>query len=135
MPPIINNVSLVTVYVTDRTAAKNWYIDILGFVETADIQMGDNGFRWVTVAHPDHRERYRTGTCRSGAAHCRAAPEGHQTSARSSNHLTMNLRSLSATRRCNCSASGSMAPPTSGTFTFTEPEITISEPSAVGRSS
>jgi catechol 2,3-dioxygenase-like lactoylglutathione lyase family enzyme len=56
MPPIISNISLVTVYVTDQTAAKNWYIETLGFVETADIQMGDNGFRWVTIAHPDHRE-------------------------------------------------------------------------------
>ncbi|MEU4316692.1 VOC family protein [Nocardia sp. NPDC024068] len=53
---MITNISLVTVYVTDQTAAKNWYVDVLGFVETADITMGDNGFRWVTVAHPDHRE-------------------------------------------------------------------------------
>ncbi|MEV0076476.1 VOC family protein [Nocardia neocaledoniensis] len=52
----ITNVSLVTVYVTDQDAAKRWYIDKLGFVETADVSMGDNGFRWVTVAHPDHRE-------------------------------------------------------------------------------
>ncbi|MEV0331480.1 VOC family protein [Nocardia sp. NPDC050717] len=52
----ITNVSLVTVYVTDQDAAKQWYIDKLGFVETADVSMGDNGFRWVTVAHPDHRE-------------------------------------------------------------------------------
>jgi len=52
----ITNVSLVTVYVTDQTAAKNWYIDKLGFVEAADITMGDNGFRWVAVAHPDHPE-------------------------------------------------------------------------------
>ncbi|MGW5388136.1 VOC family protein [Nocardia sp. NPDC003963] len=53
---MITNISLVTVYVTDQTAAKNWYVDILGFVETADIRMGDNGFRWVTVAHPEHPE-------------------------------------------------------------------------------
>ncbi|MEU2036041.1 VOC family protein [Nocardia amamiensis] len=52
----ITNVSLVTVYVTDQDAAKQWYIDKLGFVETADVTMGDNGFRWVTVAHPAHRE-------------------------------------------------------------------------------
>ena len=52
----ITNVSLVTVYVTDQTEAKNWYIEKLGFVETGDITMGDNGFRWVTVAHPDHPE-------------------------------------------------------------------------------
>ncbi|MEV0059006.1 VOC family protein [Nocardia sp. NPDC050718] len=52
----ITNVSLVTVYVTDQDAAKQWYIDKLGFVETADVSMGDNGFRWVTVAHPEHTE-------------------------------------------------------------------------------
>ncbi|MEU2041643.1 VOC family protein [Nocardia niwae] len=52
----ITNVSLVTVYVTDQTAAKEWYVDKLGFVETGDVTMGDNGFRWVTVAHPAHPE-------------------------------------------------------------------------------
>lgn len=52
----ITNVSLATVYVQDQTAAKQWYIDKLGFVETGDVTMGDNGFRWVTVAHPDHLE-------------------------------------------------------------------------------
>ncbi|MET7773867.1 VOC family protein [Nocardia sp. NPDC005366] len=52
----ISNISLVTVYVTDQDAAKRWYIDNLGFVESADIAMGDNGFRWVTIAHPDHPE-------------------------------------------------------------------------------
>ncbi|MGW4740236.1 VOC family protein [Nocardia xishanensis] len=52
----ITNISLVTVYVTDQDDAKRWYIDKLGFVETADVTMGENGFRWVTVAHPDHRE-------------------------------------------------------------------------------
>ncbi|MBF6183053.1 VOC family protein [Nocardia otitidiscaviarum] len=52
----ITHVSLATVYVLDQTAAKQWYIDKLGFVETADVTMGDNGFRWVTVAHPDHPE-------------------------------------------------------------------------------
>ncbi|WP_280264829.1 VOC family protein [Nocardia wallacei] len=52
----ITNISLVTVYVTDQTAAKQWYIDKLGFVEVNDVSMGDNGFRWVTVAQPDHPE-------------------------------------------------------------------------------
>ncbi|SUA73612.1 Glyoxalase-like domain [Nocardia otitidiscaviarum] len=52
----ITHVSLATVYVLDQTAAKRWYTDKLGFVETADVTMGDNGFRWVTVAHPDHPE-------------------------------------------------------------------------------
>ncbi|TQM30301.1 VOC family protein [Nocardia bhagyanarayanae] len=52
----ISNISLVTVYVTDQDEAKRWYIDKLGFVETGDVTMGENGFRWVTVAHPDHLE-------------------------------------------------------------------------------
>ncbi|GAA5100982.1 VOC family protein [Nocardia iowensis] len=52
----ITNVSLVTLYVTDQTESKQWYIDKLGFVEVADITMGDNGFRWVTIAHPEHPE-------------------------------------------------------------------------------
>ncbi|WP_280448551.1 VOC family protein [Nocardia brasiliensis] len=52
----ITNVSLVTVYVTDQTESKQWYIDKLGFVEVADITMGNNGFRWVTIAHPAHPE-------------------------------------------------------------------------------
>lgn len=52
----ITNVSLVTVYVADQDESKKWYIEKLGFVEMADITLGDSGFRWVTVAHPDHRE-------------------------------------------------------------------------------
>ncbi|MFB8278267.1 VOC family protein [Nocardia colli] len=52
----ITNVSLVTVYVTDQDESKQWYLDKLGFVEVSDITMGDNGFRWLTVAHPDHPE-------------------------------------------------------------------------------
>lgn len=52
----ITNVSLVTVYVTDQDAAKQWYTEKLGFIETSDLTMGDNGFRWVSVAHPDHPE-------------------------------------------------------------------------------
>lgn len=52
----ISNISLVTVYVTDQDEAKRWYIDKLGFVEASDVTLGGNGFRWVTVAHPDHPE-------------------------------------------------------------------------------
>ena len=52
---MITNVSLVTLYVTDQDAAKAFYIDHLGFVEGTDVSMGD-GFRWVTIAHPDHPE-------------------------------------------------------------------------------
>jgi len=52
---MITNVSLVTVYVTDQDEAKKFYTEVLGFEEHTDVAMGD-GFRWVTVAHPDHPE-------------------------------------------------------------------------------
>ncbi|HKJ12874.1 MAG TPA: VOC family protein [Ornithinimicrobium sp.] len=52
---MITHVSLSTVWVNDQDAAKAFYIDKLGFVEGTDITMGD-GYRWVTVTHPDHRE-------------------------------------------------------------------------------
>jgi catechol 2,3-dioxygenase-like lactoylglutathione lyase family enzyme len=48
---MITNISLFTVFVTDQDAAKKFYVDMLGFVERADVSMGD-GFRWVTVGHP-----------------------------------------------------------------------------------
>jgi catechol 2,3-dioxygenase-like lactoylglutathione lyase family enzyme len=52
---MITNVSLVTLYCTDQDEAKKFYTDKLGFVEGTDVTMG-NGFRWVTVFHPDHPE-------------------------------------------------------------------------------
>ncbi|MFC0447619.1 VOC family protein [Rhodococcus jostii] len=52
---MITNVSLVTLWVTDQDDAKKFYIDTLGFVEGTDVTMGD-GFRWVTILHPDHPE-------------------------------------------------------------------------------
>jgi catechol 2,3-dioxygenase-like lactoylglutathione lyase family enzyme len=52
---MITNVSLVTVWVTDQDEAKAFYTDKLGFESTADITMGD-GYRWVTVRHPNHPE-------------------------------------------------------------------------------
>jgi catechol 2,3-dioxygenase-like lactoylglutathione lyase family enzyme len=52
---MITNVSLVTVWVHDQDEAKAFYCDKLGFVEATDVSMGD-GYRWLTVAHPDHPE-------------------------------------------------------------------------------
>jgi catechol 2,3-dioxygenase-like lactoylglutathione lyase family enzyme len=52
---MITNVSLVTVYCLDQDATRDFYVDVLGFKVTADFQMGE-GFRWLTVAHPDHPE-------------------------------------------------------------------------------
>jgi catechol 2,3-dioxygenase-like lactoylglutathione lyase family enzyme len=52
---MITNVSLCTLYVTDQDAAKAFYVDKLGFIERADVRMGD-GVRWVTVGHPSQPE-------------------------------------------------------------------------------
>ncbi len=52
---MITNISLVTVYVTDQDEAKKFYTEKLGFVERTDVTMGE-GFRWVSVSHPDHPE-------------------------------------------------------------------------------
>ena len=52
---MITNVSLATVWVNDHDESKAFYIDKLGFAEATDVTMGD-GYRWVTVAHPDHPE-------------------------------------------------------------------------------
>lgn len=52
---MITNISLVTLWVSDQDAAKRFYLDVMGFVEHTDVTMGE-GFRWVTVAHPDHPE-------------------------------------------------------------------------------
>lgn len=52
---MISHVSLATVWVNDHDDAKRFYVDRLGFVEASDVTMGD-GYRWVTVCHPDHPE-------------------------------------------------------------------------------
>lgn len=52
---MITNVSLATIWVNDQDSAKAFYIDKLGFREATDVSMGD-GYRWLTVAHPDHPE-------------------------------------------------------------------------------
>jgi len=52
---MISNISLVTLWVTDQDEARDFYVDKLGFEAKADVRMGD-GYRWVTVAHPQHPE-------------------------------------------------------------------------------
>jgi catechol 2,3-dioxygenase-like lactoylglutathione lyase family enzyme len=52
---MITNVSLITVYCIDQDAARDFYVDRLGFEVRDDITMGD-GFRWVTVGHPSQPE-------------------------------------------------------------------------------
>jgi catechol 2,3-dioxygenase-like lactoylglutathione lyase family enzyme len=52
---MITNVSLVTVYCLDQDAARDFYVDVLGFKAHTDATMGDD-FRWVTVVHPNQPE-------------------------------------------------------------------------------
>lgn len=52
---MITNISLVTVYCLDQDRARAFYVDVLGFEAGTDITMGD-GFRWVTVRHPEQPE-------------------------------------------------------------------------------
>ena len=52
---MITNVSLVTVYCLDQDKARDFYVDVLGFVARTDITLGE-GFRWVTVGHPSQPE-------------------------------------------------------------------------------
>ena len=53
---MITNISLMTLYVTDQDAARDFYVDKLGFELRTDVRMGD-GFRWVTIGHPQQPER------------------------------------------------------------------------------
>jgi len=52
---MITNISLTTVYCLDQDLARDFYVDVLGFQPKTDISMGE-GFRWVTVVHPNQPE-------------------------------------------------------------------------------
>jgi len=52
---MITNISLVTVYCLDQDKARDFYVDVLGFQPHTDIATGE-GFRWVTVNHPNQPE-------------------------------------------------------------------------------
>ncbi len=52
---MITNVSLVTVYCLDQQKAHDFYVDVLGFQPRVDVTMGE-GFRWLTVVHPNQPE-------------------------------------------------------------------------------
>jgi catechol 2,3-dioxygenase-like lactoylglutathione lyase family enzyme len=52
---MITNVSLVTLWVTDQDAARDFYVNKLGFELRADVTLGE-GFRWVAVGHPEQPE-------------------------------------------------------------------------------
>lgn len=48
---MITGISIVSVWVLDQDAAKEFYADKLGFTVTTDFTM-DNGMRWLTVRPP-----------------------------------------------------------------------------------
>ncbi|MEV6984459.1 VOC family protein [Sphaerisporangium sp. NPDC051017] len=52
---MITNISLTTIYCLDQDAARDFYVNVLGFAAREDVSMGED-FRWVTVSHPDHPE-------------------------------------------------------------------------------
>jgi catechol 2,3-dioxygenase-like lactoylglutathione lyase family enzyme len=47
--PMIQRLSHATLYVIDQDAAKDFYVNKLGFELRMDESMG-NGFRWLTVS-------------------------------------------------------------------------------------
>src|SRR5690242_17533540 len=52
---MITGVSLVTVYCLDQDAARDFYVDVLGFEPGTDVMLGE-GFRWVTIKHSSQPE-------------------------------------------------------------------------------
>jgi len=52
---MITNISLVTVFCLDQDAARDYYVDVLGFESRTDVTMGE-GYRWVTIGHPSQPE-------------------------------------------------------------------------------
>lgn len=52
---MIKNVNLVSVWVKDQDASLAFYTDVLGFEVGDDIALAE-GFRWLTVVHPNQPE-------------------------------------------------------------------------------
>jgi catechol 2,3-dioxygenase-like lactoylglutathione lyase family enzyme len=53
---MIKGISLVSVWVLDHEAAKDYYVNKLGFELTNDLVL-DNGMRWVTVRPPGNPQQ------------------------------------------------------------------------------
>ncbi|GAA4575545.1 VOC family protein [Planotetraspora kaengkrachanensis] len=52
---MVTNISLITIYCLDQDETRDFYVDNLGFEPRTDITMGE-GFRWVTIGHPNQPE-------------------------------------------------------------------------------
>jgi catechol 2,3-dioxygenase-like lactoylglutathione lyase family enzyme len=51
---MITNISLTTVFCLDQDATRDFYVDVLGFQVHTDVTL--DGYRWVTVCHPNQPE-------------------------------------------------------------------------------
>jgi catechol 2,3-dioxygenase-like lactoylglutathione lyase family enzyme len=51
---MITNISIVSLFVKDIDASRQFYVDTLGFEAKDDITLGD--YRWCTVVHPSQPE-------------------------------------------------------------------------------
>jgi predicted enzyme related to lactoylglutathione lyase len=57
IPPVVQALEHVTLFVTDQEAALAWYVGNLGFVKVEDRRFGANE-RWLTIAPPgEHATR------------------------------------------------------------------------------
>jgi len=52
---MISNISLVTVYTLDQNRTRDFYVQHLGFEVGSDVSMGE-GYRWLTIKHPNQPE-------------------------------------------------------------------------------
>ena len=52
---MITNISLVTIYCLDQDKARDFYVNLLGFEVRTDVTIGD-GYRWLTIGHPNQPE-------------------------------------------------------------------------------
>jgi catechol 2,3-dioxygenase-like lactoylglutathione lyase family enzyme len=52
---MISNISLVTVYCLDQEKTRDFYVENLNFETRTDVTMGE-GFRWLTIGHPNQPE-------------------------------------------------------------------------------
>ncbi|MEV0134372.1 VOC family protein [Dactylosporangium sp. NPDC050688] len=52
---MITNISLVTVYCLDQEKARDFYVNLLGFEVRTDMTISD-GYRWLTIGHPNQPE-------------------------------------------------------------------------------
>lgn len=51
---MFTNISILSLWVSDQDAARDFYVDKLGFEAGSDVRLGD--YRWITIHHPNQPE-------------------------------------------------------------------------------